>query len=760
MIQLKNYQEEAVTGLLKDTFSALKLPGTRNRMVFKAPTGAGKTVTMAAYLNQLAVEFPDNLDIPKRKVAFIWFAPNQLHLQSYESLKEYFKELRTIKPIQFEDITNNKLQPNEVLFVNWQSVNSAKNIFVRENEQGKDLLKYVYQAMLDDTEIICILDEAHYHANGKKAKALLQQIGAKIELDVSATPTFKSDYGYTIKRQEVVNAEMIKKNVVLNPSLDHFKQDGRTLNHVLLDEALKKQQELKKAYEQLGSNIIPLLLIQLPSDKKTESVLDRQLIEEVETYLRAKDITTQNNKLAVWLSNRKDNLEGLEEKTCMTEVLIFKQAIALGWDCPRAAVLLIFREIQQESFGIQTVGRILRMPEQKHYTLPMLNNGYVYTNLSKDIIKIVQEDIDYIVQNTAKRIDDYQELNLHSAFINTRLTRNRLSSKFRKCMYQAAEEYFGLSRDLEVTNPISIEEYNTKKLQEKFITLDVSQIEIPIPKNVELATEIGFSKVTEKEKFAKTQSELDILFRQFCRDNVGGYAKADSTPVLEMALKMLFEDYLSTDEFKAIKIILFQQNKSKFIELIDQALTKHQILLEQKAALASKRVEYSNWDVPVERIYNEYYILKESEKHALKPFYESNRVSAPEREFVLFLESNREHLDWWYKNGDKNKEDFAVTYVDRNEVTRGFYVDFVVRTKSGKIALFDTKTLDSDPEFVKKHNALIEYIVEKSTEEKPLIGGVIVPKGSQNNRIWKYCDNKISNSNDTTGWISFEPSLN
>ena len=298
-----------------------------------------------------------------------------------------------------------------------------------------------------------------------------------------------------------------------------------------------------------------------------------------------------------------------------------------------------------------------------------------------------------------------------------------------------------------------------KKLQEKFIALDVSQIEIPIPKNVALATEIGFTRVTEKEKFAKTQSELDILFRQFCRDNVGGYAKADSTPVLEMALKMVFEDYLSTDEFKAIKIILFQQNKSKFIELIDRALTKHQILLDQKAALASKRVEYSNWDVPVERIYNEHYLLKESEKHALEPFYESNRASNPEREFVLFLESNKEHLDWWYKNGDKNKEDFAVTYVDRNEVTRGFYVDFVVRTKSGKIALFDTKTLDSDPEFVNKHNALIAYMLEKSTEKTPLIGGVIVPKGLQDNRIWKYCDNAISNANDTTGWLSFEPSL-
>ena len=760
MIQLKKYQEEAVKGLLKDTYSALKLPRTRNRMVFKAPTGAGKTVAMAAYLNQLVTELPDKLELPKRKVAFIWFAPNQLHLQSYKSLKEYFKELRTIKPIQFEDITDGKLQPNEVLFLNWQSVNSVKNIFVRENEQGKDLIKYIYRAMLEDTEIVCILDEAHYHANGTKAKALLQQIGAKIELDVSATPTFKSDYGYSIKRQEVVDAEMIKKNVVLNPLLDHHKQDGKSLNHVLLDEALKKHKEIKEAYEKLGSNINPLLLIQLPSDKKTESVLDKKLIDEVETYLQVKNITTQNHRLAVWLSNRKDNLDGLEGKQSTTDVLIFKQAIALGWDCPRAAVLLIFREIQQESFGIQTVGRILRMPEQKHYTLPVLNNGYVYTNLSKDIIKIVQEDIDYIVQNTARRIDDYQELNLNSAFVNTRLTRNRLSSKFRKCMYEAAEEYFGLSRDLEVTNPDSLDAYNTKKFQEKFIELDVTQIEIPIPKNVQLVTEIGFTEVREKETFAKTQSELDILFRQFCRDNVGGYAKTDSAPVLELGLKMLFEDYLLTDEFKAIKIILFQQNRSKFIELIDIALTKHQVLLDQKAALASKRIEQSIWGVPPERIYNEYYQLKETAQHALRPFYEANNASGPEKEFAYFLEQNKEHIEWWYKNGDKNKEDFAVPYVDRNGITRGFYVDFVIKTKAGSIALFDTKTLNSDAEFVAKHNALIKYLSEKSTEDKRLIGGVIVPKGFNENRIWKYCDNLISNSNDTTGWVSFEPSLN
>ncbi len=759
MIQLRKYQEEAVEALLKDTYSLLAQPGARKRMVLKAPTGAGKTVTMAAFLNQLCNEIPDKLELPKRKVAFIWFAPNQLHLQSYLSLKDYFKELRTIKPIQFEDITGGRLQPNEMLFINWQSVNKESNLYIKENEQGKDLIKFVYGAMLNDTEIICILDEAHYHANGTKAKELLQKIYAKIEIDVSATPLFKSDYGHIIKRHEVIEAEMIKKNVVLNPALDHHQQQGRSLNQVLLVEALKKRKELEEAYRKLGAKINPLLLVQLPNETKTESTYDKEIIEEVKTFLDTKGITTQNGKLAVWLSNEKTNLESLENPDNITEVLLFKQAIALGWDCPRAAVLLIFREIQQEHFGIQTVGRILRMPEQKHYTNPLLNNGYVYTNLSKDLIKIVKEDMDFIVQNKAYRVERYQELALNSYYINTRLQRNRLSSQFRKCLYEAVEEYFDLTRDIGHTSGVNIDEYNKKKLKENFIEINVDNIEIRIPKDLQIIIQEGATRVEIKENFAKTTHELNNLFRHFCRENVGAYAKVDSTPVLELSLKMLFEDYLAMDENSSIKVILYEQNKSKFIELIDLALLKHEELQKEKAAKATQKVEQSRWDVPAEKIYNEHYQEQPAVLHALEPYYMFNNASNPEKEFTAFLEKNKAHIDWWYKNGDKNKEDFAITYTDANQVTRGFYVDFVIRLKTGVIALFDTKTLDSDKQFVNKHNALFQYIQENSSKSKPLIGGVIVPKGSINNRTWKYADNLISKADDTTGWISFEPSM-
>lgn len=756
MITLKQYQEKAVNGLLDETYEMLSVPGARQKLIFKAPTGAGKTVTMAAFLNRLSEELPDKLELQRHKAAYIWIAPNQLHLQSFNALKNYFGELRSIKPIQFEDVTDGKLKPNEILFINWQSVNKDKNIYIRENEQGKTLVSYINAARMDDTEIILILDEAHLFASkGKSAKELLQKVYAKIEIDVSATPLYESDYKYTIKRNEVIKAEMIKEGIELNPAIDAHMQHGISVNQVLLNLALKKRTELQNAYAKLGVDINPLLLIQLPNDNKTESVEDIRIKDEVVTYLDAKGMTIKNNKLAVWLSNEKANLEGIEEKNNITEILLFKQAIALGWDCPRAAVLLIFRDLRQETFTIQTVGRILRMPEQRHYTNTILNYGYVYTNLSKDMIEVVKDDMNYIVQNRALRIEDYKPLELKSYFINTRLTRNRLGSGFRKCLYQAAENTYEISRTLDDEDIFT---RNTRMMLKKFVDMDVENIEIPLPKDVKITGETETKRATEMESFAKTQAELDLLFRQFCRDHVGAYAKVDSTPVLEMALKILFEEYFGINEFNAIKVVLFEINKPRFIELIDLALNLYEEEQHKKASQASKRVEESKWDVPPERIYNDTFQEKPVEYHAMIPFYERKSASRPERYFSELLEKNSEHIEWWYKNGDKNKEDFAVTYEDKYDTTRGFFVDFVIKHKNGTIALFDTKTLDSDPEFVAKHNALVKYIETNSTLEKPLLGGVIVPKGSMQERVWKYAENRIEKANDTTGWSVYHPS--
>ena len=93
--------------------------------------------------------------------------------------------------------------------------------------------------------------------------------------------------------------------------------------------------------------------------------------------------------MGIYLSENKRNLENISKNENEVEILIFKQAIALGWDCPRAQILILFRDWKSLTFSIQTVGRIMRLPEIKrgHYTLENLNHSYIYTNLESIELK-------------------------------------------------------------------------------------------------------------------------------------------------------------------------------------------------------------------------------------------------------------------------------------------------------------------------------------------------------------------------------------
>lgn len=762
MIVLKKYQEDAVDSLLSNTYRLLKRTGVHHNMVFKAPTGSGKTVMMAAFLNKLCEEIPDKLELEKRNIAFVWIAPNKLHIQSYMALKNYFAELRSIKPIQFEDVTDNEIKPNEVLFVNWESINKEKNVMVRESETGKTLYQFINRAKLHDTEIVVIIDEEHMFANPRTAKRtgeVLHKIYPKLEIRVSATPVTRSDYTIIVEREDVIAQEMIKEGIVLNPAIVIHEHDELALNQILINAALHQREQISEAYRRIGININPLLLIQLPNDTSEDnSVEDRKIIDQVLQYLEAvKSITVQNCKLAIWLSGRKENLDGIEELDNMAEVLLFKQAIALGWDCPRAAVLLIFRELHSNTFTIQTVGRILRMPEQKHYPDALLNYGYVYTNLSSKQIEVVKDDMNYITTDKAYRIKDYKSVNLQSTYYNTKLLRNRLGSQFKKALYAIAEKQWGLKRDLEESNLFEI---NKQILISRFINLNVISLEIIIPENINLTGDIEIKTVDKTARFAKTQDELNILFRQFCRNNVGDYAVVDSTPVLEMSLKLLFEEYLGYNEFNTVKIILHEYNQPQFIELIELAIGEYTKIQEEKAKTALKDAQTYPWEVPSVRVYNENYTKKEKHTHALVPYFEQNHASLPEKLFTEYLEKNKKHLEWWYKNGDKAKEHFAVPYIDYTGRESLFYVDFIMLTKNGTRCLFDTKTAGSDPGNAHlKHNALIEYIEKQNGRGLPTIGGIIVRNEVGSSEVWRYCKNRIANTIDMIGWDFFDPAM-
>lgn len=766
LLQL-DYRDESLEQLKGHFFNLLNKDFYRHILAFQAPTGSGKTVTMACLLRDIVNELPTHFEIANRNVTYIWIAPNTLHLQSYASLSNFYSETRDIRTIGIEDITDECLKPNEMLFLNWQTINRDDTLFMREGEDGKSFYNIINQTLLNDTQIVLIIDEEHLMAGGKtaeKAELILQRIRPKIELRVSATLTDKSlrsPYRVMIDREDVVKAQMIKKGVHLNPEVRADEQAGRDADLVLLQKSLEKRVEIEKLYEAANSNVRPLLLIQLPSDTAKISSEDNRIRDIVVAYLEVNGITEQNGKLAIWLSGEKSNLEDISKPDNMVEVLLFKQAIALGWDCPRASVLLIYREMHNERFTIQTMGRILRMPEQKHYPNDILNYGYVYTNLNKDLITILPEEADYISENKSNRNNDiYQSIALKSYYIQKEIDRNRIGLHFREALFKAAEQLFNIKIDSEGGESF----YHTNKvsMQQAGIIMDVSEIEIGIPADVNIdVTQIGGTTVKHVEKFAKTSFQLEQLFNIYCLSSCGDYQKDASWERIKYHTQLLFEEYLGMFGADVYKIVLYNQSP-RFDDLYNYAREIYAQIMVAKASNKTTTVkEYEKpWEVPDFKIFNDKYVLYETKRHALNPLFARKRGSnqlfdsTNEQIFIdILIENEAEYIQWWYKNGSSSKEDFAIPYVKSDGTQSLFYIDIVIKFKNGLLGLFDPKTIESDPENVSKHNALIDYIDFLNKNGTKAIGSIIVPQSGS----WRYCTNKIINDKDLTGWDFFNP---
>ena len=780
------YQQDAINELTDKAVKLLNLGGARRKIVFEAPTGAGKTVMTCQTLANIVDELRTRGDSRFKECAFIWFAPRKLHLQSYMSLKGAFGETRKLTPVMFDELDQSEgIQQGEILFENWESVNKEKNIMVRDSESSASLYEITRRTQQElGLPIVAVIDEEHmfWSNTADKTEAVLERISPAVELRISATPkTAHPDERTKVYRQDVIKAETIKKEVVLNPEIEvSSSEDDTALNERLIKIALEKRNQIAEAYRAEGVNINPLLLIQLPNDKKEAmTVEDEKVAAQVKTYLKHMcDITEENGKLAVWLSNEKSNLAGLEKPDNLAQVLLFKEAIALGWDCPRAAVLLIFRKLQSDRFTIQTVGRILRMPQQKHYPNDLLNVGYVYTDIAKEKIDIVTADAGYILNDTitAHRRANLCNVSLKSVYSERpNIERNYLGPDFRNVLYDTATDFWKLEQGaglfsiaelaamrgdedehqpLPETDDLTINE-NRRRVQNS-IRLDVKTINIEIPKDVHFQNEVQTLSV-ERAKFARTAGEIDGVFIAYIDGKGGQFERKGRTDKIASFLTELIADSFGIYETDAKKVVLYHENRPKFDRLLETALEKYARKREVAAAKAAAAHVYKehDWEVPEQRVYYaETNRVAPAENHALLPFIQLNSASSPEKEFVKFLEANSQWIDWWYKNGDNGKANYAIEYHKGQGGEKGlFYVDFVIRMKNGHIYLFDTKGEGSDIFAADKHNALLEYIKINSTAEQPLFGGVILQKGSN----WLYSPQPIDNTTDTLNWSCFYP---
>ena len=733
MKQLKRYQEKAVNKLVSSTQELLKDKQEKATIIFQSPTGSGKTYMMSQYIEQTIKAFSHD------EICFLWISigTGMLHKQSYYSLKNIFREFPDVYLLENEfHGGRGHIERNEVVIVNWDKLNQKdKETGEWKNSLMKDSETYNFRDVVQNTKelgtkIIMIIDESHSSAKSERALELRDDvIKADLTIEMSATPVI-SEYDARVKvnPQDVIDEGMIKKEIIVNDGLEFHNIDDITSEELILKSAISKRFNLAKMYLKNELDINPLCLIQLPSGKEGE-----QKQEFIENYLAENNATTANGKLAIWLSEDKINLDMLNDNESKVEFLIFKQAIATGWDCPRAQVLVRFRDVKSVIFDIQTVGRILRMPEAIHYHDDELNRAFMYINTDKFDVKKEEYNPNIIKSIYSTRKDIYGDMKLRSYYLN-RVDYGDVT----RSIYEDLEEVFCKKVGLKIGQYEFFED--NKKIVSKVISLEALETEMELIDEKHIDTlefdGLGDETVTADTtiKVRLSSADLDIALENLVRNNLNGFAAKRSLGIMLNGIRRWFKQYLGISaretfngHIKIRNIVL--SNYELFGQLLDEAtlVYKHTKEQEIKEKVSEIEVWNDNWEVSQKRGFNPQVYTKYEYKLSLySPCY-LNFDSNIEEDFIEFLEKHEDKILWWWQNGS---EHMALNFGIKYNTKSTFQPDFLVMFKNGRLGIFDTKGIGyQEDNNKKKSEALQEYIKEENQNGKNIFGGVIIKDG-------------------------------
>ena len=393
-VDLYDFQNEHEENLLKKC-------AEHEEVVLYAPTGSGKTVIACKFIDDYLDENPDTV--------FLWLFPGAggLEKQSQDSFSD------VTEGIPFGDVYSfiNDYDPKgKVFFINWDKINRNSNIVLKDGER-RNLMAKVLECHNSGIDIFMIIDEEHkYRDTANEYVANIQPVHV---LRISATPVTQGNHTEIIKDDEVIASGLITSGISINDGVSNAIENNNNLDDdlLLLNLADQKRKEIQAEYDRLKLPIRPLVLIQFPNGSD-------EWITRIKKELENMGYSQNSGLVSSWFSgDHPENPEEIKKLNGQYSFLLFKQAIATGWDCPRAKILVKLREGGTERFNIQTVGRIRRMPERKHYDNELLDNCYLYTLDSEFKEGLINSVSDSFYTYQYKRKQDAPSIKLEKEYL-------------------------------------------------------------------------------------------------------------------------------------------------------------------------------------------------------------------------------------------------------------------------------------------------------------------------------------------------------
>jgi type III restriction enzyme len=412
---LKDYQEEAVDEVLNNLRKAKRRwheENDKHAFSLTAITGAGKTVMAAAAFEALFYGNDDFEFDADPGAVVIWFSDDPaLNEQTHFRLLEASDRLQHSNLIVVQNNFNReKFEAGKVYFLNTQKL-GKNSLLVRGHnseqepdggdglfrEMRPDLRSYTIwdtiQATIEDPNLTLylVLDEAHRGmGNGSKAaaddkstivKRLINGVGSNpaipIVWGISATVEKFNDAmagaeGRSTLPNVIVDSAKVQLSGLLKDTIivDIPDQAGH-FDTVLVRRGVDKIKESTAAWaeyaaQQASALVTPLMVLQVPNTpdhreigRALDTMFQRwpELRDEAIAHVFGDHSSqTFGGHVVPYISP-----ERVQESTWV-RVLIAKDAISTGWDCPRAEVMVSFRPAKDRTHITQLLGRMVRTP--------------------------------------------------------------------------------------------------------------------------------------------------------------------------------------------------------------------------------------------------------------------------------------------------------------------------------------------------------------------------------------------------------------
>ena len=664
-IDLFDFQEKAVIKLLDIVTDSR----SKQTITVKSPTGSGKTIILIDFVEEYLTKI-------NSRTAFIWLCPGKgdLEEQSRQKMRKFAPHRHTQNLF---DSLQNGFEAESTTFINWELVTKKGNTSIRDSER-KNLFDRIADAHRAGIEFIVIIDEEHSN-NTAKAKTIIDAFSAKNIIRVSATAIENKRYEYfEIDEVDVIGEGLITKALYVNEGL----ADGMEVADdydCLLDLADSKRKDIAARYKELGKAIRPLVLIQFPNGQP-------ETIRAVEKKLESMGYTYDNGMVSIWMSEDKRDLpDNLTENDATPVFLLMKQAISTGWDCPRAKILVKLREGMSESFEIQTIGRIRRMPEAKHYEDDLLDFCYVYTfdekykaGLMSSIDKAYETRRLFLKDKCKTFTIEKQVRDLDFDGLGEREVLIKI--------HEALVKKYNLGSDKKMNKMLLSDagyvfgtDIHGQALQGEFVrtsALADSHSYITTHKRVDThkhGIQLMHSIDAIKSSIGMAQNKVKTILERLFRK--GGNPS-----------KKLIA--LETPEFYAFVINNQHKLKEEFRAVTAQMAVQLTMTLQpKKSPFRIPEQDFFKYDPGVK---NEVEYLSNAYHEYTSGFATSVVRSTCEMLFEQHCEG-RDDIEWVYKNGDTGQQYFSIVYVDGIQKQWLFYADYIVMKRDGTIWIIETK---------------------------------------------------------------------